>query len=58
MLSSTAVPILMFVTLGIVFVIGVIVLLRFNRKPANRHPMADQRERNIDEIRSGTPPER
>lgn len=37
-------------TLFIGLVIGVILLLRFLRKPANRHPMAGERERNIGEI--------
>lgn len=58
MLSSTAVPTLMFLTLGIVLAIGIVVFWRFMRKPANRHPMANQRERNIDEIQRGVPPER
>ena len=58
MLSSTAVPTFMFGTLGIVLVLLIIVFLRFWRKPANRHPMEGQRERNIDEIRRDAPPDR
>ena len=50
MLSSNAVPLFMFGTLGIVLLILIVVVLRFFRKPSNRHPMAGQRERNIDEI--------
>ena len=57
-MGYTAVPTLMFVTLGIVFVGAAIIFFRFYRKPKNRHPMADQRERNIDEIRHGDPPKR
>ncbi|MCX7284917.1 MAG: hypothetical protein NTX28_12880 [Novosphingobium sp.] len=37
-------------TLVIGLIIAVILLLRFLRKPGNRHPMAGQRERNISEI--------
>ncbi len=58
MLSSIAVPTLMYGTLGIVLIIGIVVFLRFWRKPANRHPMENQQERNIDQIRRGVPPER
>ena len=57
-MGYTAVPTLMFVTLGIVFLIGIVVLVRFLRKPSNRHPMEGHRERNIDEIQRGVPPER
>ena len=56
MMSSTAVPTLMFLTLGIVLVIAIVVLARFMRKRSNRHPMAGKQERNIDEIRRGVPP--
>jgi hypothetical protein len=31
--------------------IAIVLLVRFLRKPANRHPMDGQRERNIGEIR-------
>lgn len=40
-----------FGTLIIVMVIALVLLLRFMRKPQNRHPMKGERERNIDEIR-------
>lgn len=36
-----------FGTLGIALVIAVLLLLRFLRKPENRHPMDGQQERNI-----------
>ena len=55
-MGYTAVPTLMFVTLGIVLAGVAIHFIRFYRKPQNRHPMKDQRERNIDEIRLGEPP--
>lgn len=42
---------LMFGTLGIVVLIAIILLLRFLRKPQNRHPMKGQPERNYDEMR-------
>ncbi|WP_374942196.1 hypothetical protein [Sphingomonas sp.] len=45
----------MFGTLIAVVVVGIIVLLRHLRKPGNRHPMENQRERNIDEIRRDGP---
>lgn len=57
-MGYTAVPTLMFVTLGIVLLIGIVLLVRFMRKPQNRHPMENQRERNIGEIRRGDPPQR
>jgi hypothetical protein len=41
-----------FGTLGVALIIAIILWLRFMRKPENRHPMDDQRERNIGEIRS------
>ena len=55
-MGYTAVPTLMFVTLGIVFLIGLVLYLRHMRKPSNRHPMEGHRERNTDEIRQGIPP--
>ena len=55
MLSSTAVPVFMFGTLGVVFIIALIVFLKFQSKKSNRHPMDGQRERNIDEIREEGP---
>ena len=56
-MGYTAVPTLMFVTLAIVLVIAAVLLVRFMRKPDNRHPLEGQRERNIDEMRRGVPPE-
>lgn len=55
--SYSNVPTLMFVTLGIVFLIGVVLFIR-HRSRHGAHPMEHQRERNIDEIRRGKPPER
>jgi hypothetical protein len=40
-----------FGTLIIALIIAVVLLLRFLRKPENRHPMDGQPERNIDQIR-------
>lgn len=40
-----------FGTLIIALIIAVILLLRFLRKPENRHPMEGQPERNIQQIR-------
>lgn len=40
-----------FGTLGIALLIAVLLLLRFLRKPENRHPMDGQPERNIQQIR-------
>lgn len=40
-----------FGTLIIVLIIALVLLIRFMRKPQNRHPMKGERERNIDEIR-------
>lgn len=48
--SSDLTATLMFGTLGIVLLIAIVLLLRFLRRPANRHPMAGQRERNIGEV--------
>lgn len=58
MAPHNAVPSLMFFTLIGVLVIAVVALLWFLRKRSNRHPMQGVRERNIDEIRDGKPPER
>ena len=55
-MGYAAVPTLMFVTLAIVLIGLGIHFARFYRKPENRHPMKDQRERNTDEIRRGDPP--
>lgn len=40
-----------FGTLAVGLIIAIILLLRFLRKPQNRHTMAGERERNIGEIR-------
>ena len=40
-----------FGTLILALIIAVVILLRFLRKPENRHPMDGQRERNIQQIR-------
>jgi hypothetical protein len=40
-----------FGTLILALVVAVVVLLRFLRKPENRHPMDGQPERNIQQIR-------
>ena len=40
-----------FGTLIIALIIAVVLLLRFLRKPENRHPMDGQPERNIEQIR-------
>ena len=40
-----------FGTLIIALIIAVVLLLRFLRKPENRHPMDGQPERNIQQIR-------
>lgn len=40
-----------FGTLIIGLIVAIVLLLRFLRKPENRHPMEGQRERNIQEIR-------
>ena len=48
-----------FGTLILALIIAVVVLLRFLRKPENRHPMDGQPERNIEQIREdaeGEPP--
>lgn len=37
-------------TLVVGMIIAIIMLFRFLRKPANRHPMAGERERNMQEI--------
>ena len=40
-----------FGTLILALIIAVVILLRFLRKPENRHPMDGQPERNIQQIR-------
>lgn len=42
---------LMFFTLIAVLLIAVVLLLRFLRKPENRHPMRGQEERTVDQMR-------
>ncbi len=37
-------------TIGVVLIIAAVLLIKFLRKPGNRHPMAGTRERNIGEI--------
>ena len=49
---------LMFATLIVGAAIGLFVLIKFLRKPGNRHPMEGVRERNIGEIERGEPPRR
>lgn len=48
---------LMFFTLGAVLLILAVLAISFFRKRRNRHPMENVRERNIEEIRQGKPPE-
>lgn len=47
MSETELVPTLMLFTLIAALVIGVVLLLRFRRKRANRHPLAGQQERNV-----------
>lgn len=49
--NGEPISILMFGTLLAVLVIAIVLLVRFMRKPGNRHPMRGQRERTVDEIR-------
>lgn len=42
---------LIYVTFAAVVLVVAFMLVKFLRKPGNRHPMAGQRERNIEEIR-------
>lgn len=49
--TSDFVPALGLVILIAGLLIAVCLFMRFLRKPANRHPMDGQRERNIGEIR-------
>jgi hypothetical protein len=50
MSQDELVPSLMLFTLIAVAIIAVILLLRFMRKPQNRHPLEGERERNIGEV--------
>lgn len=47
MATHQTVPTLMLVTLGIVLLIAIVLLARFLRRPANRHPMDGKAERNV-----------
>ena len=53
--SEQPISYLMFGTIAIVIVLAVVLVLRFLRKPANRHPMRGEPERDIDEIRRDGP---
>lgn len=55
MQSAQPISMLMFGTLVIGLLIIGILLARFLSKRRNRHPMAGERERNIDEIRRDGP---
>ena len=48
---------LMLGTLLVAALVGAFLLIKFLRKPDNRHPMKGQRERNLGEIRRGEPPQ-
>lgn len=54
--TSTAVPSLMFMTLGVVFVIALVFFIWHMRKRSNRRPMEGIRERRQDEMERGVPP--
>lgn len=54
-MNGSPISLLMFGTLAIVVIVGIVLLLRHLRKPGNRHPMDGERERNIDEIRRDGP---
>ena len=55
MQSDTPVSLLMYGTIGIVLILAIFMLLRFLRKPQNRHPMDGQPERSVDQIRREGP---
>lgn len=46
---------LMFGTIAVVVVLAVVLLVRFLRKPSNRHSMRGEHERDINEIRRDGP---
>ena len=48
----------MFFTLIVVLALAVALAVNFFRKRRNRNPMEGVRERNLDEIRRGKPPEK
>lgn len=58
MSTGGAISSLMFFTLIVVLALVATLAIFHFRKRSNRHPMKHVRERNIDEIRSGTPPKR
>lgn len=58
MSTGGAVSSLMFFTLIIVLLLVVALLVHHLRKRSNRHPMEGVRERNLDEMQRGKPPER
>lgn len=51
MSNTELIPSLMLFTLIAGVVIAIVLLIRFMRKPSNRHPMEGERERNIGEMR-------
>ena len=53
--DGSPISFLMFGTLAVVVILGIVLLLRYFRKPGRQHPMAGQPERNIDEIRRDGP---
>jgi hypothetical protein len=54
---ASPISLLMFVTLAAALAIALALFVGFMRKRKNRHPMAGQPERNIDEIRGEAPAE-
>lgn len=54
-MNGSPISVLMFGTFVAVIVVGIVLLLRFLRKPGRAHPMEGQRERNIEEIRREGP---
>lgn len=51
MSNTELIPTLMLFTLIAGLVVALVLLLRFMRKPQNRHPMTGERERSVDEMR-------
>ena len=51
MQAGHPISLLMFGTFAIVLLLAIVLLANFLRKRRNRHPMDDQPDRNIDEIR-------
>ena len=58
MSTGGAISSLMFFTLIVVLALAAALAILFFRKRSNRHPMEGVRERNLDEMRRGKPPER